>query len=71
MVMLRRRGCATGDPIEEIGVGAFEQRLVAVELAIIELGKVGVGETAENEVALPRPAMPGTEREPLAADVRR
>ena len=70
MVMLRRRGCATGDPIEEIGVGAFEQRLVAVELAVVELGEVGIGKAAKDEVALPRPAMPGAEREPLAADVR-
>ena len=61
---------AAGDPVEKVGVGAFEQRLVAVELAVVEAGKMGIGKTAENQVTLPRPAMPGTEREPLAADVR-
>ena len=70
MVMLGGRGGAARDPVKEIGVAAFEQRLVAVELAVIELGEMGVSETAENEVALPRPAVPGTEREPLAPDVR-
>ena len=68
--MLGRRGGAAGDPIEEISVGAFEQRLVAVKLAVVELGEVGIGKAAENEVALSRPAVPGAEREPLAADVR-
>ena len=67
--MLGRGDRAAGDPVEEIRVSAFEQRLVAVELALVKAGKVGIGKAAENEVALPRPAMPGTEREPLAADV--
>ena len=67
--MLGGRRGAAGNPVEEIGIGAFEQSLVAVELAVIELGEMGVGKAAENEVALPRPAMPGAEREPLAADV--
>ena len=68
--MLRRRGGTAGDPVKEIGVGAFEQRLIAVELAIVESGEMSIGKAAEDEVTLPRPAMPGTEREPLAADVR-
>ena len=71
VVVFGRRGGAAGQPVEEIGVGAFEQRLVAVELAVVELGEVGIGKAAENEVALPRPAMPGAEREPLAANVGR
>ena len=70
MVMLGRRHCTARNPVEKVGVGAFEQRLVAVELAAVETGKMGIGKAAENEVTLPRPAMPGTEREPLAADVR-
>jgi len=68
--MLGWRGGTAGNPVEEIRVGAFEQCLVAAELVIVELGEMGIGKAAENEVALPRPAMPGTERKPLAADVR-
>ena len=68
--MLGRQGSAAGDPVEKIGIGAFEQCLVTVELAVVEAGKVGIGKAAEDQVALPGAAMPGTEREPLAADVR-
>ena len=67
--MLGRRGGAAGDPVEKISIAAFEQCLVAVKLAIVEAGKVGIGKVPENQVALPRAAMPGTEREPLAAGV--
>ena len=70
MVMLGRRGGAAGDPVEEVSVGAFEQSLVAVELALVKAGEMGISKAAEDQVALPRAAMPGTEREPLAADVR-
>ena len=69
MVMLERRGSAAGDPVEKIGVRAFEQRLVAVELAVVEAGKMRIRKAAEDQVALSRPAVPGTEREPFAADV--
>ena len=68
--MLGRRGGAASNPVEEISIAAFEQCLVAVKLAVVEPGKVGIGKAPENEVALPRAAMPGTEREPLAAEVR-
>ena len=67
--MLGRRDGAAGDPVEEIGVGAFEQCLVAVELVLVQAGEVRIGKAAEDQIALPRAAMPGTEREPLAAEV--
>ena len=70
MVMLGRRDGTAGDPVEEVGIGAFEQHLVAVELILVEAGEVGIGKAPEDQVALPRAAMPGTEREPLAAGVR-
>jgi hypothetical protein len=63
------RDGATGDPVEEVSVGAFEQRLIAVELTVVEAGEVVIGKAAEKQVALPRPTMPGSVREPLAADV--
>lgn len=59
VVILRRRRCrAAADPIEQIGVIAFEQRLVAVELAGVESGEMGLGKMAENEVSLAHPAVP-------------
>ena len=70
MVMLGRWRCAASNPVEKVGVRAFEQRLVAVELAAVETGKMGIGKATENQVGLPRAPMPGTEREPLAADIR-
>ena len=69
MVMLGRRHCTARNPVEKVGVGAFEQRLVAVELALIKAGEMSIGKVAEDQIALPRAAMPGTEREPLAANV--
>jgi len=61
--MLRWRNGTAGDPVEEVSVGA-------VELALVKAGEMGISKAAEDQVALPRAAMPGTEREPLAADVR-
>ncbi len=69
MVERRRRRRAAADPVEQVGVIAFEQRLVAVELAGVEAAEVSLGEPAENEVALSRAAMPGPEQEALAANV--
>ncbi len=69
MVVRRRRRGAAADPIEQIGVGAFEQRLVAVELSRVETGEMGLGEAAEDQVGLARAAVPGPEQQPLAADI--
>jgi hypothetical protein len=67
VVFGRRRGAA-GDPIEDVGVGAVEQRLVAIELRLVKPGEMRVGEAAEDQVALARPAMPGTEQKSFAAN---
>ena len=56
--MLGRGEGAPGNPVEEIGVGAFEQRLVAIELAVVEAGKMGIGKPAEDQIALASAAMP-------------
>ena len=61
MVMLGRRADAAGDPVEKVGIRAFEQCLVAVDLGIVKTGKMGIGKAAEDQVAFSRPAMPGTE----------
>ena len=68
MVVLGGRRDAAADPIEDVGVGAVEQRLVIVELRLVKSGEISIGEAAEDQVALPRPAMPGTEQQPLAAN---
>jgi len=60
-----RRGAA-GDPIEDVGVGALEQRLVTVELRLVKPGEMSIGETAKDQVALARAAVPGAEQQPLA-----
>ena len=69
MVVFGGRRGAAGDPIEDVGVGAVEQRLVMVELRLVKPGEMSVGEAAEDQVALPRAAMPGTEQQPLAANL--
>ena len=56
--MLGRRRRATGDPVEKIGVGAFEQCLVAVELALVEAGKMRIGKATKDQVAFASAAMP-------------
>jgi hypothetical protein len=39
-----------------------------VELRLVKPGEMSVGEAAEDQVALARPAVPGTEQQPLAAN---
>jgi len=56
-----RRGAA-GDPIEDVGVGAVEERLIVVELRRVKPREVSVGETAEDQVALTRAAVPRTKQ---------
>lgn len=68
VVLGRRRGTA-GHPIEYVGVGAIEQCLVTGELSLVKPGEVSIGKAAENQIALPRPAVPGTERQPFAANL--
>ncbi len=52
-----RRGAAT-DPIEQIGVFAFEQRFEAVQLAVVERVEMGIGKAAENKIGLARAPVP-------------
>ncbi len=68
MVVFGGRRGAAGDPIEDVGVGAVEQRLVTVELRLVKPGEMSIGETAEDQVALARAAVPGAEQQPLAAN---
>lgn len=56
--MVGRRGCAARNPVEKVSVGAFEQSLEPVELAVVEAGEMRIGKAAEDQVAFPRPPMP-------------
>ena len=68
MVVFGGRRGATRDPIEDVGIGAVEDRLVAIELRLVKPGEMSIGETTEDQVALARATMPGAEQQPLAAN---
>jgi hypothetical protein len=69
VVVFGGRGGTAGDPIEDVGIGAVEQGFVAAELTLVKPGQVLIGKAAEDQVALARAAVPGTEQQPLAANL--
>jgi hypothetical protein len=70
MIVFRWRITDAEDPVKQVGVGAIEQCLESPELIAVQ-GLEGVlGERAEDEVALLRPAMPASKQEAPAADIR-
>jgi hypothetical protein len=70
MIVFGRWIADTEYPVKQVGVGAIEQRLESPELIAVQ-GLEGVlGERAEDEVALLRPAMPASKQEAPAADIR-
>ena len=58
MIVFRRRITDAEDPVEQIGIGAIEQRLEAPELTAVQSLDGTLSKRAENEVAFLRPAMP-------------
>jgi len=69
VIMFRRRIADAEYPVKQVGVGAIEQCLEPPELIAVQ-GLEGVlGERAEDEVALLRPAMPAPKQEAPAADI--
>ena len=68
VVFGRWRGAA-GNPIEDVSVRAVEESLVAVELAFVKAAQIRLRKAPEDQVALARAAMPGTEQQTLAADL--
>jgi hypothetical protein len=69
VIVLWRRPAAAQDPVEQIGVGAIEQSLEAVELVTVEAREGRFGERAEDEVVFLRPTMPAAEQQAPAADI--
>jgi len=68
VVLERRRGTAA-DPIENVGIRAVQERLVAVELSFVKAGQIGVRKAPEDQVALPCAAVPGAEQQALMANL--
>ena len=61
VVVLRGQLGSARDPVENVGIGTVEQCLVAVELRLVKPRQMRIGKSAEDQVALLRPAVPGTE----------
>jgi hypothetical protein len=61
VVVFGREGDTAGDPIENVDIGTVEQGLEAIELRLVKLGEVLIGEAPEDQVGLARAAMPGSE----------
>jgi hypothetical protein len=69
MIVLCRRRHPAADPVEQIGVTAFEQPFITVELVGIEAIEMRLGKAAKNQVALTRSTMPRPEQQTFAADI--
>jgi hypothetical protein len=70
MIMLCRRRAVAQDPVEQIGVGAIEQRFEPIELSIIQFIDGLFCERTEDEIALLRSPMPAAKQHSLASDVQ-
>ena len=70
VIVLRRRCDADEDPVEQIDVGAIEQRFEALELRAVQALERRLGERTEDEVDFLRAAMPAPKLQPPAADIQ-
>jgi hypothetical protein len=70
VVVLWRRRAALDDPVKQIGVGTIEQGFETRQLSAVQVGEVGLGKSAENEIAFLRAAMPAPEQQPPAAEIQ-
>jgi hypothetical protein len=61
VIVLRWRRAPADDPVEQLGIGAIKESFELVELGSVETRNAQLGESAENEIALLRPAMPRPE----------
>src|SRR5689334_13335430 len=71
MIVFRRRHGAAVEPVEQFGVGNFEQRLELFELRLSKAGEMRFGERAEDQVGFAGAAVPSAEEEPLTAYIER
>ena len=56
VVVLGRRAGAAGDPVEDVDVGAVEERLIAVELSLVEAGQMRIGKAKTSHKIKLRPS---------------
>jgi hypothetical protein len=61
VIVLRWRLAPADDPVEQLWIGAIKESFEPVELRSVETRNAQLGESAENEIALLRPAMPRPE----------
>ncbi len=71
MVQALRQGFLAGDPVEEIVVALLQQGLETDHLLVVEVVQVPSGETADQDVDFPHPAVVAAEQQALAADIGR
>ena len=67
--IFRRRRHLAGQRGIEIGVGHVHQILELSQFVLREIGDLGIGKAAENEIHLAGAAMPAAKQQPLAAVV--
>ena len=67
--IFRRRRHLAGQRGIEIGIGHLDQMLELSQFVVREIGDLGVGKPAENEIHLAGAAMPAAKQQPLAAVV--
>ena len=67
--MFGRGKAAAGNPVKDVRVGTIEQGLVAVELRLVKPSQMLIGKAAEDQIGLARAAVPGSEQQPLAANL--
>ena len=69
MIVLYRQRRPAADPVEQIGVIAFEQPFITIELVGIKAIEVRLGKAAKNQVALARSTVPRPEQQAFAAEI--
>ncbi len=69
--MFRRHRPATADPVIEVRIAVLQERLEPSELLLRQAGEMACREPAEQEAHLPRPAVPASEQQALAAQLKR
>jgi len=70
VIMFCRRRAVAQDPVEQICVGAIEQRFEPIELRIVQVPEGLFGERAEDEIAFLRSPMPAAKQDSLASKVQ-
>ena len=65
MIVFFRWRAAADNPVEQIRIGAIEQSFETLQLRAVQVSDMGLGKSAEYEVALLRSAMPAAEQDLL------